>query len=115
VLIAALTTGFVERVEQNPSLSQSVKDQVNQVSQAGIPVVPVEDVEQAARNAGATEAEATALGDHYGDAQLQALKRSIGAVGIFALLAFWFTRRLPSRTLADVGRSSEPATVASPP
>jgi hypothetical protein len=35
------------------------------------------------------------LADDYGDAQLQALKRAIGAVGIFAVLSLWFTRRLP--------------------
>jgi hypothetical protein len=32
----------------------------------------------------------------YGDAQLQGLKRSLGAVAIFAILALWFTRRLPA-------------------
>jgi hypothetical protein len=34
----------------------------------------------------------------YGDAQLQGLKRAIGAVGVFAVLALlWFTRGLPGR------------------
>jgi EmrB/QacA subfamily drug resistance transporter len=115
VLIAALTTGFTERVEQNPALSQAVKDQVSQAAEAGIPVVPVDDVEEAARKAGASEAEASAIADHYGDAELQALKRSIGAVAIFALISFWFTRGLPAQTLAVTGRSTEPAAVASPP
>jgi EmrB/QacA subfamily drug resistance transporter len=115
VLIAALTTGFVDRVEQNPELSQPVKDQVAQVAGAGIPVAPVDDVEEAALKAGASEAEADALADHYGDAELQALKRSIGAVGIFALLSFWFTRGLPGRPLEPERRSPEPLAVASPP
>ena len=34
-----------------------------------------------------------------GDAQLQGLKRAIGAVGIVALLGLWATRRLPARPL----------------
>jgi hypothetical protein len=41
------------------------------------------------------------LADDYGDAQLQALKRAIGAVGIFAVLSLWFTRRLPGRPTVE--------------
>jgi EmrB/QacA subfamily drug resistance transporter len=112
VLIAALTSGFVDQVEQNPTISQPVKEQVSQVAQAGIPVVPVDDVEQAARKAGTSEAEAAAIADHYGDAQLQALKRAIGVVGIFAVLSLWFTRDLPSRPLTVEEQPRAPAAVA---
>jgi hypothetical protein len=35
----------------------------------------------------------------YADAELQALKRSMLAVAFFALLSFWFTRRLPGRRI----------------
>jgi Na+/melibiose symporter-like transporter len=111
-LIAALTSGFVDRVEQNPTISQPVKEQVSQVAEAGIPVVPVDDVEQAARKAGTSEAEAAAIADHYGDAQLQALKRAIGAVGIFAVLSLWFTRGLPSRPLTVEEQPRAPAAAA---
>jgi MFS family permease len=115
VLIAALTTGFVSRVEQNPAISQQTQDRISQVAEEGIPVVPVEDVEQAAVESGVPEDQAKALAADYGDAQLQGLKRSIGAVAIFALLSFWFTRRLPSRPLAVEDPSTEPVTTASPP
>jgi hypothetical protein len=70
---------------------------VSAVAEKGIPVVPVDDVEQAAADAGLSEVEAEALADDYADAQLQGLKRAIGAVGVFAVLALWFTRRLPGR------------------
>jgi Na+/melibiose symporter-like transporter len=99
VLIAALTSGFVSRVEENPAVTAPVKERVEQVTQAGIPVVPVDDVEQAALDGGLPSAEAKEIADDYGDAQLQALKRAIGAVAIFALLSLWFTRRLPGRAL----------------
>jgi EmrB/QacA subfamily drug resistance transporter len=97
VLIAALTSGFVERVAENPAVSPAIRDRVAQLEQKGVPVVPVDDVEQAALDAGAGAAEATAVAADYGDAQLQGLKRAIGAVAIFALLSLWFTRRLPGR------------------
>ncbi|MGH2746257.1 MAG: MFS transporter, partial [Thermoleophilaceae bacterium] len=97
VLIAALTSGFVSRVEQNPAVTPPVQERVEQVAREGIPVVPVEDVERAALDQGVPTAQAKEIADDYGDAQLQGLKRAIGAVAIFALLSLWFTRRLPGR------------------
>jgi EmrB/QacA subfamily drug resistance transporter len=99
VLIAALTTGFVERVEQNPAIPDGVKQQVAALKQKGVPVVPVDDVEQAALDEGIPREQAAAVADDYGDAQLDGLKRAIGAVGAFALLSLWFTRGLPAKPL----------------
>jgi EmrB/QacA subfamily drug resistance transporter len=97
VLIAALTNSFIERVQQNPAVPEDVRERVTHVAQKGIPVVAVADVEQAGVDAGLTDDQAKAIADDYGDAQLQGLKRAIGAVAIFALLALWFTRGLPGR------------------
>jgi EmrB/QacA subfamily drug resistance transporter len=97
VLIAALSSGFVSRVEENPAVPQSARDQIAQAAEKGIPVVPVDDVEKAAADAGLDANQAQALAGDYGDAQLQGLKRAIGAVAVFALMGLWFTRRLPGR------------------
>jgi hypothetical protein len=99
VLIAALTSGFVSKVEQNPAIPGPVKEQVAALEQEGVPVVPVDDVEQAAVKAGVPRDQASAIADDYGDAQLMGLKRAIGAVAIFALLSLWFTRKLPGGAL----------------
>jgi EmrB/QacA subfamily drug resistance transporter len=100
VLIAALTSGFVSRVEENQAVPQAARDRLAQVAEKGIPVVPVDDVEKAATDAGLSDAAAKAVASDYGDAQLQGLKRAVGAVAVFALLALWFTRRLPGRAVA---------------
>ena len=97
VLIAALTSGFVSRVEQNPALAPPVRERIAQVAEKGIPVAPVDDVEQAALEQGVPPEQAKAVADDYGDAQLDGLKRALGAVAIFALLSLWFTRGLPGR------------------
>ena len=78
------------------------RERVTQVAgaEAGIPVIPMEDVERAVADAGVPAGQAEAIADDYGDAQLQALKRAIGAVAIFALLSLWFTRGLPRRPLS---------------
>ena len=115
VLIAALTTGFISRVEQNPAVSAAAQERIGQVAEKGIPVVTVDEVEQAAVDSGVPQDEAEAIAGDYGDAQLQALKRAIGAVAIFAVLSFWFTRGLPARPLGTEERSTPAVAVASPP
>jgi EmrB/QacA subfamily drug resistance transporter len=99
VLIAALSNGFVSRVEENPALPQQVREQAAQVADKGLEVVPVDDVKKAATEAGLPADQAQAIADDYGEAELQGLKRAVGAVAIFALLALWFTRRLPGRAV----------------
>ena len=105
VLLAALTSGFVTNVQQNPDLPNSVKDQVAQAAQEGIPVAPVAEVEQAVRDQGVPARQAEQIADHYGDAEITGLKRAIGAVAVFALLSLWFTRRLPGRLAAEAAPS----------
>jgi EmrB/QacA subfamily drug resistance transporter len=97
VLIAALTSGFVSRIEHNPAVPANVREQITQGAEQGIPVAPVADVEKAAVEKGLPPTQAKAIADDYGDAQLHGLKRAIGAVAVFALLSLWFTRRLPGR------------------
>ena len=97
VLIAALTSGVVARVEQNPAVPAPVRETVAEIAERGIPVVPVADVKQAALDEGLPPEQATALADDYGDAQLDGLKGALGAIAVLTLLSFWFTRRLPGR------------------
>jgi MFS family permease len=115
VLISALTNGFQSRVEQNASLPASVRDQVVAATQKGIPVVPVDEVEKAARANGVAPDQAAAVADDYGDSQLAALKRAIGAVAVFALLGLWFTRKLPGRSSTQPGPDSPRPAVRAPP
>ena len=97
ILIATLSSGFVARVEENPRVPKAAREQIAQRAQEGIPVVSVDDVEAAARDGGATPAQAQAIADDYGDAELDALRRALGAVAALALLALWSTRHLPMR------------------
>ena len=100
VLIAALSGNLVDRLEQNPDVSPAARQQISQLADKGIPIVPVDQAQAAMVDAGLPQQEATAIAADYGEAQLHGLKRAIGAVAIFALLSLWFTRRLPARRLA---------------
>jgi hypothetical protein len=117
VLIAALTTGLIDRVEQNPAVPPPVRERVGEVAQKGIPIVPVDDIEQAAVDERITPDQAEALADDYGDAQLDGLKRAIGAIAALALLSLWFTRRLPGHPLQEPEQphAAEPARPAASP
>ena len=97
VLILSLTSGVIDRIEQNPAVPEAARERVAQVAEAGIPIIPVDDVEQAVLEAGEPAEVAEAIAGDYGDAQLFGLKQAIGAVAILALLSLWFTRRLPAR------------------
>ncbi len=110
VLLASLATGFSERVTNDPDVPPAARETIAANTQEGIDVVPVDTVEQAALDGGLSEAQARAVADDYGDAQLDALRLSLGAVALAALLSLWFTRRLPTRSLAetDVG-AAEPS------
>ena len=97
---AARTASSRTRRCRRPSASRSPRSR-----RQGIPVVPVDDVEQAALDAGrAGRGQAQAIADDYGDAQLLGLKHAIGAVAIFALLSLWFTRGLPGQAVTSPAR-----------
>jgi MFS family permease len=95
VLLTGLASGFTSRVEENPAVSPAAVVAVTEAAAEGIPVVPVDTVEQAAVDAGLPAEEAAAIAEEYGDAQLDALERSLLAVALLAVVAFWFTRNLP--------------------
>jgi MFS family permease len=103
VLLGSLATGFADRVVQNPDIPPAAREQIVAGTEKGIDIVPVATVEAAAADAGLAPAEAKAVASAYGDAQLEALRLSLGAVALAGLLSLWFTRRLPGAALPDPG------------
>ena len=112
VLLASLATGFSERITANPAVPPAARETIVANTEQGIDIVPVDAVEQAAVDGGLTQDQAHAVADDYGDAQLDALRLALGAVALAALLSLWFTRRLPTTSLARrqprADRSSRP-------
>jgi hypothetical protein len=100
VLLLGLLNGFNSRIEENPALPSDVKTQIAAATEEGIPIVTTEQANEALRDAGLTPAEADAVTADYSDAQLDALKTSMLAVALLAVISFWFTRRLPARSVA---------------
>jgi len=97
VLLLGLLNGFNTRIQQNPAVPADVKTQIAGATENGIPIVTTEQAHQALLDAGLKPDEADAVTADYGNAQLDALKTSMLAVAFLAVIAFWFTRRLPGR------------------
>ena len=93
VLLAPLATGFSERIIDNPAVPEAARETIVANADQGIDIVPVDDVEDAAVEGGLTPDQASAVAADYGDAQLDALRLSLGAVALAALLSLWLTRR----------------------
>jgi MFS family permease len=115
VLLASLATGFSERITDNPDVPPAARETIVANTEQGIDIVPVAAVEDAAVDGGLSPDQARAVAADYGDAQLDALRLSLGAVGLAALLSLWVTRRLPTKSLAATQvAAAEPLPVARP-
>jgi MFS family permease len=99
VLLGSLATGFSERITTNPDVPAAARATIVANAEQGIDIVPVAAVEQAGVEGGLTPDQARAVATDYGDAQLDALRLSLGAVALTALLSLWLTRRLPTASL----------------
>jgi EmrB/QacA subfamily drug resistance transporter len=100
VLLAGLLTGFTTRIAENPALAEPVRAEIQAATEQGIEIVTTEQAHDVAIEAGLSPAEADAVTEDYADAQLEALKKAMLGVALFALLAFVFTRRLPGKPTA---------------
>jgi hypothetical protein len=113
ILIINLISGFNANIADNPAVPPSARETIAANTEAGIDIVPVAQVEERALKAGLTEAQATAVADDYGDAQLDALRISLGAVAAAALISLWFTRGLPRSSVAPAASQESARAAAS--
>jgi hypothetical protein len=110
VLLGSLATGFSDRITNSPDVPPAARETIVAKAEQGIDIVPVAAVEDAAVKGGLTPDQARAVADDYSDSQLDALRLSLGAVSVTALLSLWLTRRLPTRALAETDVAPTKAT-----
>jgi Na+/melibiose symporter-like transporter len=99
ILLTSLTSSFVSRISENPALPQDVRTSIATQAEKGIDIVPVDQVQKAAADAGLPADQAEALATDYGNAQLDGLKDALLGVAVLAAAGLYFTRRLPSKPL----------------
>jgi MFS family permease len=102
VLIAILTSSFLSGIEQNPAVPSQVSAQAEVELASGIPFVSDKDLEAALHKAGASEATTAAVMDENGQARLDGLQTALAAMALMALLALFFTGRVPEQQPGSV-------------
>ncbi|MFE1259366.1 MFS transporter [Streptomyces albogriseolus] len=95
ILIAAMTTSFLTSVEQNPDIPAEVKKQATVELESGVPFLSDADLKSALDEAGTSEKVAQAALDANEDARIDGLRAAVAILALAALLAMFFTSRIP--------------------
>ncbi|MEU9947488.1 MFS transporter [Streptomyces sp. NPDC050529] len=104
IMIAAMTTSFLTSVDQNPAIPSEVKSQATVELQSGVPFLSDAQLESALDEAGTSPDVAQAAHDANKDARIDGLRAALAILGFAALLALFFTSRIPNTQ----PRSTEP-------
>jgi MFS family permease len=96
VLIAALTASFLSGIDQNPAVPDEVVAQANVRLSGGGEFISDAQLRSGLEQAGVDEQTAHAVLDVNEQARVDALRATLALLGLFALIALFFTRRIPT-------------------
>lgn len=99
ILIASLTTGFVQNIN-NSDLPNNVKSYVQNNSQEGVAVVSAPQVEQYTTEKGVPEAEAEQITSIYSESQVAALRKALFVVAILGIVSLALGRNIPDKKIS---------------
>ena len=100
ILIAVLTTSFLNGIANNPDVPDRVVTQAQTELSTGVPFVSDADLEQALDEAGVSATTADAIVSENEESRLRALQVSMAVLSLFALAALFTSRRIPERRVA---------------
>jgi hypothetical protein len=104
VLIGALTASFLAGIAANPDVPSEVVDQANVELAGGIQFISDADLASALEDAGVDDRTADAIEDDYAQARLQGLRTALSLLAVFAVIALYFTRRIPAEPPGTIVR-----------
>ncbi|HEU0213727.1 MAG TPA: MFS transporter [Jiangellaceae bacterium] len=96
ILIAGLTTAFIQGIQENPAVPAEVASAAEVELASGIPFVSDADLEAALDDADVPSAEAQAIVDENEAARVHGLRASLSVLAVVALIALYFTRLIPT-------------------
>ncbi|MEU4099421.1 MFS transporter [Streptomyces tanashiensis] len=96
IMIAALTTSFLTSVEANPAVPDSITSQATVQLQSGAPFLSDAQLETALDEAGVNPEQSQAAVDANAAARLDGLRAALAILALAALIALFFTQRIPS-------------------
>ena len=95
ILIAALTTSFVQGIQDNPDVPPEVSAGAEVQLAGGIPFVSNAQLESALDEADVPTPQAEAILAENEQARINGLRASLSVLAIFVVLALYFTRLIP--------------------
>ncbi|MET9469006.1 MFS transporter [Streptomyces sp. NPDC006544] len=105
ILIASLTASFLTTIEQNPAVPAEVTSQAAVKLEGGVPFLSDAQLKTALDEAGTSPEVATAALDANAAARLDGLRAALAVLAFAALLAMFFTQRIPTTQ----ARATKPA------
>jgi MFS family permease len=97
ILIAALSTGFLNNIENSSAIPERVKSEAQVKLASGVPFVSDADLTSALDKAGANSKTTDAAMDAYRDARITGLRSALGILALLTIAALFFTGRIPKR------------------
>jgi MFS family permease len=107
VLIATLTSSFIQGIQENPAVPPEVSASAEVEMAGGIPFVSNAQLETALAEAGVASDEADVILEENAAARIDGLRASLSVLALFVVLALYFTQKLP---MEPVGSQVEPGT-----
>ncbi|GHD64056.1 MFS transporter [Streptomyces goshikiensis] len=96
IMIAVLTSSFLATIDQNPAIPADVKSQAHTNLAGSAPFLSDEQLGAALDEAGTDPAVAQAALDANDSARIDGLRAALGILALTALLALFFTQRIPA-------------------
>jgi MFS family permease len=95
LLIAGLTSSFIQGIEENPNVPDTVAQSASVQLSEGAPFISDDDLETALTEAGVEEPLASAVVDENEKARIVGLRQALSVLVVFALLALFATGLIP--------------------
>ncbi|MEC4571358.1 MFS transporter [Streptomyces virginiae] len=96
IMIAALTSSFLTSVQANPAVPSTVKSQATVQLASGAPFLSDAQLESALAEAGVSPEVTDAALEANEEARLDGLRAALSVLSFAALLALFFTQRIPA-------------------
>ncbi len=97
VLVAALTTSFLDNVRDDPAVPDQLSTQAEAELAGGVPFASDDQLTQALDDAGVPADVAGAIVDSNADARIDGLRSALALLALIALVALFAARNIPRR------------------
>jgi len=108
VLISALTGSFLSGIQHNPAVPKDLASKAQVELAAGVPFISDQSLKAELDKAGLPPDTVQAIVDENANARIDGLRTALSVLALIALLALFFSRRIPT-TQPGSASSSAPA------